>query len=102
MLETSTRSWTETANSGLAGDLGIPCLFRHLGETTEGVDEAQLVFFPFVTVPDWYASYWYREARRPSRAIALLSGIANTLLAASCSPRKRPAQPIASSRVREA
>jgi hypothetical protein len=66
----------------------------HTGTETAGADEALLVFFPFVTAPDWYGRYWYREARRPFQAIALLSGIAKTLLAVTRSQRQRPARPV--------
>jgi hypothetical protein len=65
MLEMSTRSGTEIASSDLANNPGIPCLIRHMGEISKGVDEAQLCFFPFVTAPNWYAGYWCRGDELP-------------------------------------
>jgi hypothetical protein len=65
MLQMSTRSGTETAGAGLANNPSIPRLIRHMGEISKGADEARLRFVPFVTAPNWYASYWCREDELP-------------------------------------
>jgi hypothetical protein len=95
MQATSSRSKSERSGSWRSGDAGIP------RRRAEGVDEAQLCFFPFVAQPIWYTNYWYREDDRSKPVFHLTGPVARIALAMAAVRRSlrgrsvRPADPSA-------